>query len=127
MDRRVTLLASVVCVLCTGFVVVRAKQAPPPPVGIVPTEAKQSAFAARVAAAEPAWRRESEQDFPADQWSQRDAFHGHEVQTVRELAGSGKTSYEEILRIIDDDIHRMQGRAERGAAAVPCKPRPFYD
>ncbi|MDB4943197.1 MAG: hypothetical protein JWP97_2731 [Labilithrix sp.] len=127
MDLRVTLLASAVALAASGYVGFRARTAPAPSVGVPATDAQDATVAARVASSEPGWRRESEQDFPADQWSQRDAFHGHEVALIRELAGAGHTSYEEVIRAIDEDIHRMQGRADRSAAAVPCKPRPFYD
>jgi hypothetical protein len=126
MDLRVNALAVVVLAACAAVVASRVASAPAPTAGPPATPQQRARFAAAVAADEPAWRRQAEQDFPADLWSQRDAFHGREAQSVRDLAGGARVPYEEVLRAIDDDVHKARG-PERSAAAIPCKPRPFYD
>lgn len=83
-------------------------------------------FAANVMSQEDEWRLKVADDFPSDNWSQRDAFHGHEAAAVRDLAAGSNVTYEDVFRAIDDDIHRNRTR-DRNANAVPCKPRPIFD
>jgi hypothetical protein len=113
---------------CVALVVARAASAPAPP-RLEPATAEQRAmFASSVRSQEDDWRAKAASSFPADNWSQRDDFHGHEAAAVRDLAASSHVSYEDVLRAIDDDLHRnaSNGR-ERSANAVPCKPRPVFD
>ncbi len=131
MDRRVNLLAVVVALACVLVVASRVASAPRKDPGGFASAQQRATFAATVAGAEPTWRRQAEEDFPADLWSQRDAFHGHEAQSVREIAERAHVPYEEVIRAVDDDVHRTSRAAaranERSADAIPCKPRPFYD
>jgi hypothetical protein len=127
MDLRVNAVAVIVIVACAITVASRVSSAPAPAAGAVATHAQRSRIAASIAADEAAWTRQVEQDFPHDLWSQRDAFHGREAQAVRDHAGGSRLPYEEVLRAIDDDIHKSRGGPDRHAAAIPCKPRPFYD
>lgn len=135
MDLRVNVAAIAVALGCGFLVASRVSSAPREEASAAGASAEQRAmFAASVAAEEPGWRHQAENDFPSDLWSQRDAFHGHEAQSVRELAGSANVPYEEVIRAIDEDVHRTPARprtearpVERSAGAVPCKPRPFYD
>lgn len=134
MDLRLNVVAVAVALACTGIVVARVRSAPRGPTGPAATAEQRAMFAASVAGDEPAWRRQAEQDFPSDLWSQRDAFHGQEAQSVRDLAGPAHVPFEEVIRAVDDDIHRASARpgadttaVDRSARAVPCKPRPFYD
>ena len=129
---RLTALALLGFAAVTGYVTWSIATAPRPSAGAAATEEQDSACAAAVAGNENEWRKQSAQDFPADSWSQRDAFHGHEAQQIRDLARAKKLPYEEVIRAIDDDVHRMHAfsttkNADRSAVAVPCKPRPFYD
>jgi hypothetical protein len=111
---------------CIAVVVVRAASAPAPPPLREPTAAERTSFALRIASQDADWRAKSADSFPADNWSQRDAFHNHEASAVRDLARGAGVSYESVFRAVDEDILHRPGR-ERSADAVPCKPRPFYD
>lgn len=134
MDLRVNVAAVAVAVACVFVVASGVSSAPrsEAPAGGATAE-QRSMFASSVASEEPTWRRQAENDFPSDLWSQRDAFHGHEAQSVRDLAGSANVPYEEVIRAIDEDVRLTSARRggappiERSARAVPCKPRPFYD
>lgn len=86
-------------------------------------------FAVHIASQEDEWRARAAEGFPADDWSQRDDFHGREAQAVRDLAAGAHVPYEDVFRAIDDDLHETgaRGVGGRGANAVPCHPRPFYD
>ena len=126
MDLRVNVIAVVVALACVGLVASGVSSAPRKEPGPAATPEQRAMFAANVAGNEQTWRRQAEQDFPSDHWSQRDAFHGHEAQSVRDLAGSAHVPFEEVIRAIDEDVHRTRN-IERSARAIPCKPRPFYD
>jgi hypothetical protein len=121
-----------VAIACTAIVVVRAATAPAPAPLRPATAAERAHFAATVASHEDDWRAHAAADFPADNWSQRDSFHGQEANTVRDLAGTARVSYEDVLRAIDDDLHRprdpRRARAnDRIVNAVPCQPRPIFE
>jgi len=124
----------VVAVSAAALVVVRAATAPapPPPKHVTPED--RAGFAATLASHEDDWRGAAARDFPSDNWSQRDAFHGHEATAVKDLAGIAGVPYEEVLRAIDDDLHqaapsdrRNVRRPNRSVNAVPVKPRPVFD
>lgn len=133
MDLRLNLAnaaAVVVALACAGVVVSRASSAPRPEASPAATAQQKAMFAANIASEEDGWRTLTEKDFPGDQWSQRDAFHGHEAESVRNLAGNSHVSFEDVIRAVDDDLHKSRGRGreqDRSANAIPCKPRPFYD
>lgn len=134
MDLRVNLVAGALALACALVVASRVSSAPRQEAGAAASAEQRAMFAANVASEEPTWLRQAEQDFPSDLWSQRDAFHGHEAQSVRDLAGRANVPYEEVIRAIDEDVRRTSSRphadgaaAERSAGAIPCKPRPFYD
>jgi hypothetical protein len=126
MDLRVNIVGIAVFAICAGTVWSRVSAAPPTATTLPATPAQRLLIARAVAVQEPGWRKTTEQDFPADLWSQRDAFHNHEAGAVRDQAFSFRVSYEDVLRAIDEDLHRGNSR-ERNANAIPCKPRPFYD
>ena len=117
---------SLVAIAIIAVVVVRAASAPEPPHPRQATPQERSGFAATVASQEADWSNHAADDFPADHWSQRDAFHGHEAAAVRDLARGAGVSYESVFRAIDEDLHRTRG-SDRNANAVPCKPRPVFD
>lgn len=126
MNLRVNLVAAAVALGCAGFVASRVSSATAPDAGSAASPQQQAIFAATVGSGELGWRRTAEQAFPSDLWSQRDAFHSHEAQSIRELAGGYHVPFEEVIRAIDADVHRSRD-VERSARAIPCKPRPFYD
>jgi len=123
---RLELLSVVVIASAVALVGHRARTARAPATSPPATTEASGGFAASIASREDEWREKAADGFPGDQWSQRDAFHGHESTAVRDVARSNGVSYEQVLRAVDQDIHRSRGR-ERSAEAVRCKPRPFYD
>lgn len=128
MDLPAQLAGLVVTLSVCALVVVRAATAPAPPPLRSASAAERSRFGAAVASQEDEWRGKAADDFPADHWSQRDAFHGHEAAAVRDIAGNNGVSYEDVLRAIDEDVHRDRGAGRnRCAAAVPVHPRPIFD
>lgn len=113
-----------------ALVVVKAATAPAPPPGRRTTPAEAAALAAAIAASEPGWRVDTERAFPRDRWSARDDFHGKEFRAIQTRARDLGVPMEEVLRAVDDDIHRSgpgDDADPRSARAVPCKPRPIYD
>jgi hypothetical protein len=115
---------------CAAIVVWRAATAPAPEAASRRADvAMRGMLAADIAASEDAWREKSEEEFPLDVWSQRDAFHAHESLRIRELAASQGVPVSDVLRAIDEDLHSIPHASseKRGARAVACKPRPFYD
>ena len=120
-----------VALTTTALVVVRAATAPaaPPPKHVSAQD--RAGFAAQIASQEDDWRGKAAKDFPQDNWSQRDAFHGHEANVVKDMARISGVPYEEVLRAIDDDLHHANGdrgrRQNRNVNAVPVKPRPIFD
>ena len=118
--------AAVAAAAIVAVVVVRAATAPAPRPLPPATPDQRTLFTATVAGQEGEWRDKAADDFPADLWSQRDAFHGHEAAAVRDLARGAGVSYEAVFRAIDEDVHRSRG-ADRSANAIPCKPRPIFD
>lgn len=133
-DAKVTLGASALLVAVVGLVASKAASAPPPPPGRAATLGELHHLATEVATQEPNWRNRSEESFPGDHWSQRDDFHAQERDKVKDLAGAQKLPVEQVLRAVDQDVRALRSRLgptmtadPRGARAVPCKPRPFYD
>jgi hypothetical protein len=131
-DLRRTLGAAAVSVVCVVVVTVRLAKAPEPEAKRMATPAERLELADAVSLAEKGWRDETTQNFPSDHWSQRDDFHGREYRKAVELANTKGVRVEDVLRAIDDDLHRRRATGPmspdpRNARAIPCKPRPFYD
>lgn len=132
MDPRTSLPAAAVVLACTAVVAVRVALAAAPVPSRQATPEELAEIASDIASNERTWANETAQHFPADRWSQRDDFHGREYRRAEELAKEKGVRIEEVLRAVDDDIHRRAARSpddidERQAGAIPCKPRPFYD
>jgi hypothetical protein len=132
MDVRTSLPAAAIAIGCVVLVVARVALAPGPPPRRQADPAERRRLAAAVAASERTWSTETAQTFPEDLWSQRDDFHGRELRKVKELAGENDLPVEDVLRAIDEDLHRTgapnaSAPDDRNARAIPCKPRPFYD
>lgn len=126
MDQRINIGGVVIFVGLTILVATKVAGAPAPAGAIAATAEQKVIVAQAIAAEEPAWRRTVDQEFPADLWSQRDAFHGNEAGKAKDLAFANRIPVEDALRAIDEDIHKTRDR-DRLARAIPCKPRPFYD
>lgn len=127
MTARADAIALAVFLAVTGVVVVRAATAAAPPPARHATADERAMFAATIASQEEEWRGKAADDFASDAWSQRDAFHGHESNAVKDIARVNKVSYEEVFRAIDEDVHARPGATNRSADVVPCKPRPIFD
>lgn len=132
MDLYAQIAGFVVAASTALIVVVRAATAPAPLPPRHANEQQLKNFAVSVASQEDEWRAKAAEGFPADNWSQRDDFHGREAQMVRDLAASGHVPYEDVFRAIDDDLHGQLTRGVvvrggRSASAVPCHPRPIFD
>lgn len=131
-DPRTSVIGIGVLVLCTAFVTAGVARAPAPRPARTATPEERAEMALVVARSERDWRSDSAQHFPSDHWSQRDDFHGRESKKVEELAKEKGVRIEDVLRAVDEDLHRRAARTPddpdaRSASAVPCKPRPFYD
>jgi hypothetical protein len=131
-DMRTSLPATAVAIVCMLIVMIRVATAPDPVVPPHATPAQMKELAEQIAVNEQNWAVETRQNFPRDNWSQRDDFHGREYRRVTELAKERKVRIEDILRAVDDDIHTRRATNadspdQRNARAMPCKPRPFYD
>ncbi len=132
MDLRFSLPALGITALATAIVVVRAASAPAPKSGRDATSAERYEIVNRISLQERDWLRQVGENFPQDNWSQRDDFHGREYKETTKISTEKGIRVEEILRVTDDDIHRASAAGpkapdSRAAHAVPCKPRPFYD
>lgn len=136
MDLRTSLPAAAVVLGCTLLVTARTAVAPVPLPRRSATLAERTDVAITIESQERTWASETAQNFPADSWSQRDDFHGRELRKAQELAKERGIRIEDVLRAVDEDIHRRASPAtlripgaftDRHANAVPCKPRPFYD
>ncbi len=84
---------------------------------------------------EPILRRKSAEEFPADEWSQDDAFHGHELALARGLANEHKVRLGDVLRALDEGHRAPVGPFNAPHESVlkamrpgvpPCRPRPIY-
>lgn len=120
------IVAAALAIACVAVVVVRAATAVSPPRRPAATRDQRLLVAASIARLEDEWRDKSADDFPADQWSQRDSFHAFEAAAVRDLSRDQNVSYEAVFRAIDEDVHHSRG-GDRAANVVPCKPRPVFD
>jgi hypothetical protein len=125
-------VATLVIVLCGGYVAFAAATAPPPPPGRPATAEERKGLANDIAGHERAWEDDAMRGFPSDLWSQRDDFHGLEFRGVFDVKGAHGVRLEDVLKAVDDDVHLRQATSPsdsdpRDARAVPCKPRPVYD
>jgi hypothetical protein len=89
---------------------------------------QKNAFFA-MAADERKMRRDAAHDFPADAWSQDDAFHNFEFKRARDIAHDKKMSLQDVLSAIDEGMREHWPRP-RGVAMTPsvppCRPRPIH-
>jgi hypothetical protein len=89
---------------------------------------KKNAFFA-MATDERKMRRDAAHDFPADAWSQDDAFHNFEFKRARDIAHDKKMSLQDVLSAIDEGMREHWPRP-RGVAmnpsVPPCRPRPIH-
>jgi hypothetical protein len=125
-----TSISILIAVACVAVVASKASNAPAPARPRAPEANERVHYALNVSANEDEWQRLSSQNFPGDNWSERDDFHSREAARIRELAKERGASYEDLLRAVDEDLHAHAGTKAndgRNVRAIPCKPRPFYD
>ena len=133
MDLRFSLPAVGITIVVAIVVVLRAATAPAPSSGAhPPTKADLLEVTTAISTQERDWLKRTGENFPRDNWSQSDDFHGLEFRELTRLARERGVTIEDVLRAVDDDIHRIPATSAsspdtRAAHAVPCKPRPFYD
>ncbi len=89
------------------------------------TDAERRSMFASIAANELIARREVIKDFPADAWSQDDAFHEREFQRIRSNADSHDVPLVDAVRALDDGL-RLARNGRFKATVPPCRPRPIY-
>lgn len=127
MSRRADIAFSLAFAGVVAIVVRSAATAPAPAKPRPSTPEERAQLARQVGIAEEGWRRSSAADFPTDAWSQRDAFHNHEMGAIRDIAGGAHIAPEDLIRGIDEDIHHDGPAVNRSAEVVPLKPRPIFD
>lgn len=132
MDLRFSLPAAGITAVIAAVVVARALLAPAPSPPPLASAMARAEIASRIATQEKEWLRQAAENFPQDNWSQSDDFHGREYREVLKIAKEKNIRIEDVLRAVDDDLHQSpahgpQAPDSRAARAVPCKPRPFYD
>lgn len=132
MDLRFSLPAVGVTTVVALVVVVRTVLAPAPVPRRHATPEERVEIATKISSQEREWSRQVGENFPQDNWSQRDDFHGREYREMLKQSNDKNLRLEDVLRAVDDDIHKIpastpQSPDPRAAHAVPCKPRPFYD
>ena len=123
--RWAPLLAIVATVmLLASMSPVRAKARAP----IADRKTERLAFA-WMCAEEPRWRLEARHQFPADAWSQDDAFRQHEWNRALSFATANGVRVADVLRVFDDGLHAAwatpAGIARPRGTIVPLHPRPI--
>lgn len=74
-------------------------------------------------------RRESVQDFPADPWSQDDAFHNLEYRRAKQIAGPRNMSVQDVLLAMDEGMRERWPKpvvVHQKPTVPPCRPRPIH-
>lgn len=125
---RADLLAKIVAAGVLVFAVLRvatAKAIDPQPVA---TEAQERAAFSNMAGNERRMRRDAAHDFPADPWSQDDAFHNFEFKEARGYGEGHSMRLQDVLAAIDRGMHEHW--STRGNYMIPtvppCRPRPIH-
>lgn len=78
---------------------------------------------------EKSMRREAAKDFPADLWSQDDAFHNLEFKRARALAREDAIRISDVLLASDEGMHRVwphPANVTLTPFVPPCRPRPIH-
>jgi len=119
------LVPALVAVVAVGRAATVAPMAHPAPVD----EATRRGIFVSMAAEERKMRREAAKDFPADPWSQDDAFHNLEYKRAKTMAGERGISIADVLRAEDEGMRRHWPRpsaAWLNPSVPPCRPRPIH-
>jgi len=74
-------------------------------------------------------RRNAAKDFPADLWSQDDAFHNSEYRRAKSLAAAKSIRVSDVLLAVDEGLHHRWPTPENVTLrpmVPPCRPRPIH-
>jgi hypothetical protein len=74
-------------------------------------------------------RRDAIKDFPADPWSQDDAFHNLEYRRAKEIARKRGMSVQDVLLAMDEGMRERWPKPvaiNQKATVPPCRPRPIH-
>jgi len=101
------------------------------PLGDAPAATEQERGKAFLSLAfeEKKMRREAAKDFPADLWSQDDAFHNAEYKRAKAVAGEKGIRVPDVLLAVDEGLHGRWPRPEDvtlNPSVPPCRPRPIH-
>ncbi len=113
---------------CTTAAVAALTAHPLPAPKVLDEDGRRQAFGI-LSNEEATMRRQAAKDWPADPWSQDDAFHNLEHGRAWGLAGAMHTSEAEVLRALDDGMREGWPRygANMKTTVPPCRPRPITD
>lgn len=109
--------------------IVRATTARPLPQAPQADEAVRRRAFIDMAAGEPSWREHAADEFPADAWSQDDAFHNDEYSAARRWAGEHEVRVGDVLSAIDEGMRANWPRpwgVWMKPTVPPCRPRPIH-
>lgn len=118
-------------VFATAIVVGFARALTSTPIGAPPPADERARRAAYVIMVtdEQNMRRESIKDFPADPWSQDDAFHNLEYRRAKSIAGPRDMSLQDVLRAMDEGMREQWPKpipVHQKPTVPPCRPRPIH-
>lgn len=129
MRANVTVLAWAVfgaaIVVAFGRALASTAPATPPPAD---ERARKAAYVLMVTE-EQNMRRDAVKDFPADPWSQDDAFHNLEYKRAKQIAGPRQMSVQDVLLAMDEGMRERWPKPvtiHQIPTVPPCRPRPIH-
>lgn len=93
------------------------------------TESQMRGAYSLMASEEQKMRRAAVKDFPADPWSQDDAFHNQETVRARQIAEPRSMSLQDVLFAMDEGMRQHWPKPvayPQRATVPPCRPRPIH-
>jgi hypothetical protein len=129
-SRRVLVIVGWV-VFAASFVVAigRAVTSKPRETPAGSSEAQRRNAYTIIASEERNMRREGIKDFPADPWSQDDAFHNTEYRRAKQIASQRVMSLQDVLLAMDEGMREHWPKpigAHQKPTVPPCRPRPIH-
>jgi uncharacterized membrane protein YqiK len=101
---------------------------PPQPAKVATEETRHQAFL-EITKDEASQRAKGAESFPVDAWSQDDAFHHSEWESVESVAKRDGVRFADVLRALDDGMREHWPTAPDVTirdTVPPCRPRPIY-
>ncbi len=93
------------------------------------TEAARRNAYTILASEERNMRREGIKDFPADPWSQDDAFHNTEYRRAKQIASQRVMPLQDVLLAMDEGMREHWPKPagiHQKPTVPPCRPRPIH-